>query len=64
MKTDTNHQVYEFIKKKEPVGPSMIARHLQISTRMVHRHLKSLIGETLVMRLLDKEKNLLPVGLE
>jgi len=44
MKTDTSHQIYEFIREKGSIGPSRIASHLPISTQMVHRHLKSLMG--------------------
>jgi len=50
MKTDTNHQIYELIREKGPIGPSRIASHLQISTQMVHRHLKSLMGSRRVKK--------------
>lgn len=50
MKTDTKRQLYEFIRQKGPVGPSRIASYLQISVRMVHRHLKALLSAGLIKK--------------
>ena len=43
MHTDTKSQLAALLAEKGPIGPTELAQSLQISTQMVHRHLKALL---------------------
>lgn len=43
MKTKTNEKIINILKNQGAMGPSAIASELEISTQMVHRHLKKLV---------------------
>ncbi len=49
MKTNTKNRILEILKKEQS-SVSVIAETLDISTQMVHRHLKSLLGENIVVK--------------
>ena len=44
MNESTKQQLLELIREKGPIGPTKLANRLQISSQMVHRHLKALLG--------------------
>ena len=50
MKTNTKQQLFEYIEKNEIAGPTQLASYLEISTQMVHRHLKALLSEGLIRK--------------
>ena len=45
MKTETKSQIIKIIKKKGPVRPAELARLLDISPQVVHRHLNFLVSK-------------------